>query len=86
VTNVSYAARINGDLTSPIVQSRVIFQGDPISPYLFLLCTEGLSSLLFQKENSGDLHGVCNGREGPPISHLLFVSSLRGVIPKVLML
>jgi hypothetical protein len=47
VTNVRYAARINGELTSPVVPSRGIRQGDPISPYLFLLCTEGLSSLLF---------------------------------------
>lgn len=72
VTNVRYAVRINGELTSPVVPSRGIRQGDPISPYLFLLCTEGLSSLLFQKENVGVLHGVRNGRAGPPISHLLF--------------
>lgn len=39
---------------------------------MFLLCTEGLSSLLFQKENCGELHGIKNGRLGPPISHLLF--------------
>jgi hypothetical protein len=72
VTNVRYAVRVNGELTSPVIPSRGIRQGDPISPYLFLLCTEGLSSLLFQKENLGVLHGVRNGRSGPPISHLLF--------------
>jgi hypothetical protein len=38
----------------------------------FLLCTEGLSSLLLHKENLGGLHGVRNGLSGPPISHLLF--------------
>jgi hypothetical protein len=72
VTNARYAVRINGELTSPVVPSRGIRQGDPISPYLFLLCTEGLSSLLCQKENVGVLQGVRNGRSGPPISHLLF--------------
>ena len=72
VTNVRYAVRINGELTSPVIPTRGIRQGDPISPYLFLLCTEGLSSLLFQKENVGVLHGIRNGRSGPPISHLLF--------------
>jgi hypothetical protein len=72
VTHVRYAVRVNGELTSPVVPSRGIRQGDPISPYLFFLCTEGLSSLLFLKENVGALQGVCNGREGPPISHLLF--------------
>ncbi|XP_071676865.1 uncharacterized protein [Lolium perenne] len=72
VTHVRYAVRVNGELTSPVVPSRGIRQGDSISPYLFVLCTEGLSSLLLQKENVGVLQGVCNGRSGPPISHLLF--------------
>jgi hypothetical protein len=72
VTNVRYAVRVNGDLTSPVVPSRGIRQGDPISPYLFLLCTEGLSSLLFHKESLGVLQGVRNDRSGPPISHILF--------------
>jgi hypothetical protein len=72
VTNVRYAVRVNGELTAPVVPSRGIRQGDPISPYLFLLCTEGLSSLLFLKESLGVLQGVRNGRSGPPISHLLF--------------
>lgn len=70
--NVRYAVIVNGELTAPVVPSRGIRQGDPISPYLFLLCTEGLSSLLLQKENCGELHGIRNGRSGPPISHLLF--------------
>jgi hypothetical protein len=72
VTCVRYAVRVNGELTEPVVPSRGIRQGDPISPYLFLLCTEGLSSLLQQKEGRGELYGIRNGRLGPPISHLLF--------------
>ena len=72
VTNVRYAVRVNCELTDPVVPFRGIRQGDPISPYLFLLCTEGFSSLLFQKEVCGELHGIKNGRQGPPISHLLF--------------
>jgi hypothetical protein len=72
VTRVRYAVKVNGDLTQPVIPSRGIHQVDPISPYLFLLCTEGLSCLLHEKEASGQLQGIRNGRHGPPISHLLF--------------
>jgi hypothetical protein len=72
VTNVRYAVRVNGDLTEPVVPSRGIRQGDPISPYLFILCTEGLSCLLQKKEFQGELQGIKNGRLGPSITHLLF--------------
>ena len=43
-----------------------------IRPYLFLLCAEGLSSLMKKKEQQGYLRGVRNGSTGPPVSHLLF--------------
>jgi hypothetical protein len=72
VTCVRYAVRVNGELTKPVVPSRGIRQGNPISPYLFLLCTEDLSSLLQQSEDRGELHAIKNGRLGPAISHLLF--------------
>jgi hypothetical protein len=72
VTTVHYAVKVNGDLTNSVIPSRGIRQGDPISPYLFLLCTEGLSCLLRQQELEGRLQGIHNGRQGPTISHLLF--------------
>jgi hypothetical protein len=52
VTNVRYAIRVNGELTSLVVDSRGIRQGEPISSYHFLLCTEGLSSLVFFKRRT----------------------------------
>jgi hypothetical protein len=72
VTAVRYVVRVNGDLTKPVIPTRGIRQGDPISANLFLLCTEGLSYLLQQREVQGELQGLRNGRLCPPIFHLLF--------------
>ena len=46
ITTVTYSIRINGQTRGRIVPSRGLRQRDPLSPYLFLFCAEGLSTLL----------------------------------------
>jgi len=57
----------------PIVSDRGLRHDDPISPYLFIICVEGLSSLIHEVEHRNDIRGtmICTGV--PVISHLLFV-------------
>ncbi|KAK2362016.1 hypothetical protein QL285_087113 [Trifolium repens] len=43
------------------------------SPCLFIICAEGLTALIRQAENRGNLHGIKICRKAPTISHLLFV-------------
>jgi hypothetical protein len=52
---VSYRIKVNGELTYEIIPSQGLRQGDPLSPYLFLLCAEGFSTLLNAAESNGVL-------------------------------
>jgi hypothetical protein len=72
VESVSFSVRVNGQFSEFFKPSRGIRQGDPLSPYLFLLCGEGLSCLL---KFCGPLYlsrGVRVSIHAPWISHLLF--------------
>ena len=52
--------------------NRGLRQGDPLSPYLFLLCAEGLHSLIQQAKTGREIHGVSISKDGPQVSHLFF--------------
>jgi hypothetical protein len=72
VRSVRYQVRFNSDETDMFSPTRGLRQGDPLSPYLFLLCAEGLSSLLMYEEEVGGITGVRVCRNAPSVSHLLF--------------
>ena len=71
----SYAILFNGEPHGLITPSRGIRQGDPLSPYLFLLYAEGLLCLLRKAKLDNLLHGVSVCRGGTRISHLLFADN-----------
>jgi len=74
ISMVSYSILVNGEPNGDIRPSRGIRQGDPLSPYLFLLCSEGLNRLI-QKVSSDDLiRGFSLCRVGPRITHLFFAN------------
>ena len=72
ITSVSYQVLINGEAKGNIIPSRGLRQGDPLSPFLFILCTEVLISHIKNAEATATLTGIKIAREFPPISHLLF--------------
>ena len=72
VTTVKYQVNVNGDLSDSFTPGRGLRQGDPLSPYLFLLCAEAFSALLKKGEDDGLIAGVKICNSAPSISHLLF--------------
>jgi hypothetical protein len=72
VTTVNYRVWFNSDETETFSPTRGLRQGDPLSPYLFLLCGEGLSSLLAYEEENGGIQGIRVCRSAPSVSHLFF--------------
>lgn len=73
VKSVTYNFVANDTLVGPVLPTRGLRQGDPLSPYIFILCAEGSSILLKQANREGSLNGSRVCRSAPSISHLHFV-------------
>jgi hypothetical protein len=72
VKTVNYSVVVNGNVVGKIFPSRRLRQRDPISPYLFIICTEVFSSLLQNAQMKGFISGVPTSKKGPKITHLFF--------------
>ena len=72
VTSVSFSVLVNGSPSGFIKPTRGIRQGDPLSPYLFLLCAEGLTAMIRAAEIRRSISGMAACRGGSVVSHLLF--------------
>ena len=72
LTTVSYSYLINDHVYGHVQPSIGIRQGDPLSPYLFILCGEVLSGLCKNAAKDGTLLGARVARGCPRVTHLLF--------------
>ena len=68
----SYSIIIDGKPYGHLQPLRGICQGNPLSPYLFLLCAEGFTSLLEKAKMERRTSGVSICRNAPKITNLLF--------------
>lgn len=73
---MSYSLLLNGSPFGHFIPSRGLRQGDSLSPYLFILCSEVISRLMFRAERWGTLHGIPVTRSAEPISHLMFADDI----------
>ena len=74
ITTMSYSILVNGEPKGLITPSRGIRQGDPISPYLFMFCAEGLNALFRNATSRGEIQGFSVCRNGPKLTHLFFAN------------
>ncbi|PNX94786.1 ribonuclease H [Trifolium pratense] len=76
VTSVKSNVLWNGNRSSFFSPQCGIRQGDPMSPYLFVLCMDKLSHLITEAIEDGKWKLMRAGRNGPLISHLMFADDL----------
>lgn len=69
---MSYSILINGAPEGFITPERGLRQGDPLSPYLFILCAEVLSHMCIRAMEDRSFLGVKIAAQAPPVNHLLF--------------
>ncbi|KAL4367634.1 hypothetical protein GQ457_05G022460 [Hibiscus cannabinus] len=62
----SSRVRVRGALSAAFRPRRGLRQGDRLSPFLFLFCSEGLSAALTAAQHEGHLPGVRASKHGPP--------------------
>ena len=51
VQSVAYSFLQNGTVFGDVIPRRGVRQGDPMSPYIYIMCAEGLSSMIRRSED-----------------------------------
>jgi hypothetical protein len=71
ISTSSFSVLLNGSSFGHFTPSRGLWQGDPLSPFLFIIGTEVISRLLHQSLRGFKISCSCD-----PLNHLLFADNL----------
>lgn len=66
----------NGEKLQAFNPNRGLRQGDPLSPYIFVLCIERLSHIISAFVQEGNWKGIRLSNNGPMLSHLFFANDM----------
>ena len=72
VSSDTFSFFVTGNTVGVVKPNRGIRQSDPLSPYLFLLVSEGLPAILHKACRDKRLYAISICHRAPTISHLLF--------------
>lgn len=67
---------LNGSIVGSFKAKRGMRQGDPLSPFLFIIFLELLSCILNSTANDGLIHGIKMAKNAHSVNHLLFANDL----------
>jgi hypothetical protein len=76
ISTPTFSILLNGCPYGFIPPSRGLRQGDPLSPFLFILGSKVFSRLMFKEERNGSIQGLQIARNCLAIHHLLFADDL----------
>ena len=76
ITSTNLAILINGSPTNFFSPSRGIRQGDPLSPYIFIICMEYLSMAITKEVDGNNWTPLKFGRSRHCLSHCLFADDI----------
>ncbi|GJV02489.1 RNA-directed DNA polymerase, eukaryota, reverse transcriptase zinc-binding domain protein [Tanacetum coccineum] len=75
-SNARSSVLVNGSPTAEFDLHRGLRQGDPLSPFLFILAMEGLHALSCKAEVLGLFKGASFGRDNVIVSHLMYADDV----------
>ena len=76
ISTVSFSILVNGSITKHFRPSRGLRQGDPLSPYLFILDQEVLSRLIDREFMLGSIKGVKMNVAGLAFTHVMYADDI----------
>ena len=81
VTSSSFSILVNGSPSKIFIPSRSLKQGDPLSPFLFILMMEGLGRSIKQAKVEGKIKDLQLSESGQSLTHQQFVDDtmLQGI-------
>ena len=76
VSTVSFEVLVNGGKSDQFKPTRGLREGDPLSPYLFIIGQEVLSRLIGKEFEEKNISGVKASICAPPVTHVMYADDI----------